>query len=159
MTTAAREPGDRPRNTAEKSRRVCRHNGLFAAIPTVGENRDGIRQAVDRLPHPYPSYRLPMVRVTQESGVGRRRGRRYGRRLPPSRRSRAAAALERPQPRCMPRCTLIATVPALRCAPRSGHLGDGCAAMAYTCARSTRIRSNAGPAKESACRHTPVARP
>lgn len=37
------------RNTAEKSRDVCRHNGLFVAIPTVGENRDGIRQAEDRL--------------------------------------------------------------------------------------------------------------
>lgn len=49
MATAAHEPGDRPRNTAEKSRRVCRHNGLFVAIPTVGENRDGIGQAVDRL--------------------------------------------------------------------------------------------------------------
>lgn len=49
MTTAAHEPGDRPRSTAEKSRRVCRHNGLFVAIPTVVENRDGIRQAVDRL--------------------------------------------------------------------------------------------------------------
>ena len=41
--------------------------------------------------------------------------------------------------RRMPRCTLIATVPALRCAPRRGHLGDECAAMAYTCARSTRL--------------------
>lgn len=51
----------------------------------------------------------------------------------------AAAARERPQPRCVPRCTLIATVPALRCAPRSGHLGDECAAMARTCARSTRL--------------------
>lgn len=49
MTTAAHEPGDRPRDTEEKSRRVCRHNGLFVAIPTVVENRDGIRQAVDRL--------------------------------------------------------------------------------------------------------------
>lgn len=49
MTIAAHEPGDRPRNTAEKSRRVCRHNGLFVAIPTVGENRDGTGQAVDRL--------------------------------------------------------------------------------------------------------------
>lgn len=49
MTTAAHGPGDRPRNTAEKSRRVCRHNGLFAAIPTVVENRDGAGQAVDRL--------------------------------------------------------------------------------------------------------------
>nr|DAO34561.1 MAG TPA: hypothetical protein [Caudoviricetes sp.] len=45
----ARTPRDRPRNTAEKSRRVCRHNGLFVAIPTVGENRDGIGLAVDRL--------------------------------------------------------------------------------------------------------------
>lgn len=47
--TAAREPRDRPRNVAEKSGRVCRHNGLFVSIPTVGENRDGIRLAVDRL--------------------------------------------------------------------------------------------------------------
>ena len=45
--------------------------------------------------------------------------------------------------RCMSRCTLIATVPALRCAPRSGHLGDECAAMTYTCARSTRPRRRA----------------
>lgn len=59
--------------------------------------------------------------------------------LAPVPASWAAAARERPQLRCMPRCTLIATVPALRCAPRSGHLGDECAAMAYTCARSTRL--------------------
>ena len=45
----ARTPRDRPRNVAEKSGRVCRHNGLFVAIPTVGETWDGIRQAVDRL--------------------------------------------------------------------------------------------------------------
>nr|DAY01379.1 MAG TPA: hypothetical protein [Caudoviricetes sp.] len=29
----ARTPRDRPRNTAEKQGRVCRHNGLFLAIP------------------------------------------------------------------------------------------------------------------------------
>lgn len=29
----ARAPGDRPRSVAEKSGRVCRHNGLFVAIP------------------------------------------------------------------------------------------------------------------------------
>nr|DAO34562.1 MAG TPA: hypothetical protein [Caudoviricetes sp.] len=51
----------------------------------------------------------------------------------------------------MPRCPLIATVPALRCAPRSGHLGDECAAMAYTCARSTRpMRRRALPRKAHA---------
>lgn len=59
--------------------------------------------------------------------------------LAPVPASWAAAARERPRARRMPRCTLIATVPALRCAPRSGHLGDECAAMAYTCARSTRL--------------------
>lgn len=37
------------RNTAEKSGSVCRHNGLFFAIATVGETWDGIGQAVDRL--------------------------------------------------------------------------------------------------------------
>lgn len=56
--------------------------------------------------------------------------------LAPVPASWAAAARERPRSRRMPRCTLIATVPALRCAPRSGHLGDECAAMACTCARA-----------------------
>ena len=45
-----------------------------------------------------------MVLVTQESGTGRRRGRRYDRRLPPSRLRRAAAARERPRPGRVPRC-------------------------------------------------------
>nr|DAR13445.1 MAG TPA: hypothetical protein [Caudoviricetes sp.] len=46
--TAARTSRRWPRNTAEKSRRVCRHNGLFVAIATVGETRDGIRHAAGR---------------------------------------------------------------------------------------------------------------
>ena len=40
------------RNTAEKRGGVCRHNGLFVAIPTVGENRDGIGHGMP-LPMPY----------------------------------------------------------------------------------------------------------
>lgn len=61
--------------------------------------------------------------------------------------------------RRMPRCTLIATVPALRCAPRSGHLGDEFAAMAYTCARSTRPgRRAALPGNVHARVHRPAPR-
>nr|DAX46944.1 MAG TPA: hypothetical protein [Caudoviricetes sp.] len=71
--------------------------------------------------------------------------------LPPSQRSWAAAARERPQLRRMPRCILPATGPALRCAPRRGPLGGEFAAMAYTCARSTRLmRRRALPRKAHA---------
>lgn len=63
----------------------------------------------------------------------------------------AATARERQRLRRVPRCALIATVPALRCAPRRGHLGDGCAAVARTCARSTRpVRTRALPRKAHA---------
>lgn len=77
--------------------------------------------------------------------------------LAPVPASWAAAARERPRLRRMPRCTLIATVPALRCAPRSGHLGDECAAMAYTCARSTRpVSMRALPGNVHARVHRPA---
>nr|DAV71021.1 MAG TPA: hypothetical protein [Caudoviricetes sp.] len=85
------------RNTAEKSDDVCRHNGLFVAIPTVRETWDGIRHAVYRVPRPYPLAGLGVAAVTQNGGIGvgtpcRCRSASC---LPPSRRSRAAAARER----------------------------------------------------------------
>nr|DAX53591.1 MAG TPA: hypothetical protein [Caudoviricetes sp.] len=40
--------GGEARNQAEKVGDVCVHNGLFVAIATVAENRDGIGQAVCR---------------------------------------------------------------------------------------------------------------
>lgn len=123
------------RNLAEKSDDVCRHNGLFVAIPTVAENRDGIRQAVSRVPHPHPSHRLGVAVVTQNGGIGvgtpcRCRSASC---LPPSgcsagRPRLRASALGASACHGAPRC---ATVPApLRYA--AGHLGDRGAAMAYT---------------------------
>lgn len=64
----ARTPRDLPRNTAEKWGRVCRHNGLFVAIPTAGENRDGIGQAVGRT-------RTRTRLIGWEGGVGHTRWR------------------------------------------------------------------------------------
>ena len=53
-----------------------------------------------------------------------------------------------PSGRCMPGCTLPATAPALRCAPRRGHLGGECAATAYTpLARS--LYTAVGPGRRS----------
>lgn len=120
---AARTLRDQPRNTAEKSRRVCRHNGLFVAIATVGENRDGIGLAVGRS--------RTSTRGVARGGAGHTKWRE----MPMA--FRAGPHPARPRPgkpgrgfarasslRRMTRCTLIATAPALRCAPRRGRLGD-----------------------------------
>ena len=70
--TAARRPGGRPRDTAEKSRRVCRHNGLFAAIPTVAKNRDGIGQPVGSAGAVRRCRPVGVALVTQVGGIARR---------------------------------------------------------------------------------------
>ena len=119
-------------------------------MPTVGENRDGIGQAGGCAVRRCRPHRLAVAVVTQDGRVGRWRG-GSDRRLPPSQRSWAAAARERPQLGRMPRCILPATGPALRCAPRRGPLGGEFAAMAYTRARSTRLmRRRALPRKAHA---------
>lgn len=117
---ASREAGragreGRRRNDAEKWRDVCIHNGLFVAIPTVGENRDGIRQADGYAVRRCRCRRLDVAVVTQNGGIGRWRAVRCRSALclPPS-----AGWRRRPRPRasalgptCMPGCTPDATGP------------------------------------------------
>lgn len=61
--------------------------------------------------------------------------------LPPSQRSWAAAARERPRCGACHGASRSLRRLARRCAPRRGRLGDQDAAMAYTCARSTRLEN------------------
>ena len=155
--TAARRPRGRPRDTAEKSRRVCRHNGLFAAIPTVAENRDGIGQAVGSAGAVRRCRCIGVALVTQMGEIVRRLAMPVRTVLAPVHRLR-----RRPRPRAsaqarrMTRCTPLAEAPAL--AGARGPLAGRCAAMSYVSPGHS-PRSSASPAKESACRHTPGARP
>ena len=113
--------GHRSRSTAEKQVRVCRHNGLFVAIPTVGENRDGIGHGMPYAGAVRRCRRLGVAVATQAGWTGRRRGRRSDRR-------------QRPAPRCA-----------------AGTWARGGAATARSCARSARLeRVRALPRKAHA---------
>lgn len=82
------------RDHAEKWRDVCIHNGLFVAIPTVGENRDGIRQADGRAVRRCRCRSLAVAVVTQDGGIGRWRAVRAG---PHPARPRPGGAGPRPR--------------------------------------------------------------
>ena len=73
-------------------------------------------------------------------------------------RRSAAVARERPRARACHGAPPSLRRLALRCAPRRGRLGDGCAAMAYTPLGHS-LHESHGPVQESACRHTPTDRP
>ena len=117
---------------------VCRHNGLFVAIATVAENRDGIGQAVRRFRTRTRWRGYAWGRSHKMAGYADGVPCRSALRLPPSRRAG-------PRLRASVLAAAHATVPPDRYgARRSAALrGAGAwamrdAAMAYTCARSTR---------------------
>ena len=147
-------PRGRSRNLAEKVVDVCRHNGLFLAIPTVRETWDGIGHAVRRSREPHPFHRLGVAVVTQNGGIGVA-GHPVRCRSPPSESLRDCG---RGCARAPSRYVHDTVHPHRYGAPlryAAGHLGDECAAMSYTPLGHSPHAARS-PARERACHGAPA---